>query len=488
MLGSISFNQSHQSSLSHNNRENIHGNPGIDPSRLDENIYFVQKDIRSVYKDVFQEAVDKYNEKQKRNDRKIDDYYDKIHKDDKTHEQRELVVAVGEGKDDPKYRGAKKEALKQYAEAFQKRNPNLVVYNMVLHDDEANPHLHINYVPNFENSRGLTRRVGMDRALQQQGVEGTGRKLIAHWRELETAYIEQLAKEHIPNFERANVGSHKYMKVRQYKEYAETKSIVKNQVQEKETQLQTIDHHLKNVEEKTNELQVAKKSLESDVVDKYKELEIVKQQVESESEKLQLIGQRHVELEKRVEQMQIELDSASDQVPNEPVVIPFLRREVITQVQDKMIGKAEITKKQTRNYVLSPEQYQEFTKQVNAAVTIKKDYESLKKTDFVKENESLKVYAEGWMEDNRTLKEEKNQLQKEVGVLNREISSLKAQIKGLQTNIRVLYVQTKKVFKEQFKAFRGLIKNELGSKGIDNQFEREHKREISRHRDFDRER
>ncbi|MED1449023.1 mobilization protein, partial [Bacillus pacificus] len=91
MFFSISFNQSHQSSLSHNNRENIHGNPGIDPSRLDKNIYFVQKDIRSVYKDVFQEAVDKYNEKQKRNDRKIKDYYDKIKKDTKTHEQRELV-------------------------------------------------------------------------------------------------------------------------------------------------------------------------------------------------------------------------------------------------------------------------------------------------------------------------------------------------------------------------------------------------------------
>ncbi|QUG87201.1 plasmid recombination protein [Bacillus nitratireducens] len=488
MLFSISFNQSHQSSLSHNNRENIHGNPGIDPSRLDENIYFVQKDIRSVYKDVFQEAVDKYNEKQKRNDRKIDNYYDKIHKDDKTHEQRELVVAIGEGKDDPKYREAKKEALKRYAEAFQERNANLVVYNMVLHDDEANPHLHINYVPNFESSRGLTRRVGMDRALQQQGVEGKGRKLIAHWRETETAYIEQLTKEHIPNFERANVGSHKYMKVRQYKEYAETKSLVANQVQEKETQLQMIDYHLKNAEEKTNELQVAKKGLESDVVDKYKELEIIKQQVESESEKLQLIGQCHVEFEKRVEQMQKELDSVIDQVPNEPVKIPFLRKEVVVEVQDKMFGKAEITKKQTRNYVLSPKQYQELTKQVNAAVIIKKDYERLRETDFVRENESLKVHAEGWMKENRTLKQEKNQLQKEVGVLNKEISSLKAHIRGLQTNVRVLYEQTKKVLKEQFKAFRELIKNELGSKGIDNQFEREHKREISRHRDFDRER
>ncbi|CJK22769.1 Plasmid recombination enzyme [Streptococcus pneumoniae] len=488
MLGSISFNQSHQSSLSHNNRENIHGNPGIDPARSEENIYFVQKDIRSVYKDVFQEAVDKYNEKQKRNDRKIENYYDKIHKNDKTHEQRELVVAIGEGKDDPKYRVAKKEALKRYAEAFQERNPNLAVYNMVLHDDEANPHLHINYVPNFESSRGLTRRVGMDRALQQQGVEGTGRKLIAHWRELETAYIEQLAKEHIPNFERANVGSHKYMKVRQYKEYAEAKSTIENQVQEKETELQTIDHDLKNVEEKTKKLQVMKNSLESDVIDKQKELETVKQQVESESEKLQLIGQRQVELEKRVEQMQKELDSATNQVPNKPVKIPFLHKEEVVEVQDKMFGKAEITKKQTRNYVLSPEQYQEVTKQVNAAVTIKKDYECLRETDFVKEYESLKMTAEGWMKENRTLKQEKKQLQKEVGVLNREISSLKAHIKGLQTNIRVLYVQTKKVFKEQFKAFREIVKNELDSKGIDNQFEREHKREISRHRDFDRER
>ncbi|MFF1861209.1 mobilization protein, partial [Bacillus mycoides] len=354
--------------------------------------------------------------------------------------------------------------------------------------DEANPHLHINYVPNFESSRGLTRRVGMDRALQQQGVEGKGRKLIAHWRELETAYIEQLVKEHIPNFERANVGSHKYMKVRQYKEYAETRSIVENQVQEKETQLQTIDHHLKNVEEKTNELEVAKKSLESDVVDKYKELEIVKQQVESESEKLQLIGECHVELENRVKQLQKELDSATDQVPNEPVKIPFLRKEVVVEVQDKMFGKAEIMKKQTRNYVLSPEQYQELTKQVNAAVTIKKDYERLKKTDFVKENESLKVHAEGWMEENRTLKQEKNQLQKEVGVLNREISSLKAHIRGLQTNIKVLYEQTKKAFKDKFQTFRGFIKSELDNKGVDNYFEREHKREMMRkHRGRDME-
>ncbi|WP_259418315.1 plasmid recombination protein [Bacillus toyonensis] len=411
MLFSISFNQSHQSSLSHNNRENIYGNPGIDQSRLDENIYFVQKDIRSVYKDVFQEAVDKYNEKQKRNDRKIQDYYDKIHKNEKTHEQRELVVAVGEGKDDPKYRGAKKEALKQYAEAFQGRNPNLAVYNMVLHDDEANPHLHINYVPNFESSRGLTRRVGMDRALQQQGVQGKGTELIANWRQLETAYIESLAKEQIPNFERANVGSHKYMKVRQYKEYAEAVSNIENQFTE-----------------------------------------------------------------------------ISKRLPNNKITLKTKKKEIKTEVKPKLIGKPEIIEKETGNYVFSPKQLEKVEELITAAVTVKKDYERLQNTDLVKENKELNRQVDSLYDSLKESQKINLELREENRKLNTEIGSLKAHIKDLKMNIRVLYQQTKKVLREKFKVFRGLIKNELGSKGIDNQFEREHKKEISRHRDFDRER
>ncbi|HDR7690281.1 TPA: plasmid recombination protein [Bacillus toyonensis] len=411
MLFSISFNQSHQSSLSHNNRENIYGNPGIDPSRLDENIYFVQKDIRSVYKDVFQEAVDKYNEKQKRNDRKIQDYYDKIHKNEKTHEQRELVVAVGEGKDDPKYREAKKEALKQYAEAFQGRNPNLAVYNMVLHDDEANPHLHINYVPNFESSRGLTRRVGMDRALQQQGVQGKGTELIANWRQLETAYIESLAKEQIPNFERANVGSHKYMKVRQYKEYAEAVSNIENQF---------------------------------------------------------------IEISKRL--------------PNNKITLKTKKKEIKTEVKPKLIGKPEIIEKETGNYVFSPKQLEKVEELITAAVTVKKDYERLQNTDLVKENGELNRQVDSLYDSLKESQKINLKLKEENRKLNTEIGSLKTHIKDLKENIRVLYQQTKKAFKEKFKVFSGIIKNELDRKGIDNQFEREHKREMRRHQDFDRER
>lgn len=241
--------------MAHNNRVNVYGNPDIDQSRLNENVYFVQKDIRTVYKDIFGDAVESYNAKQSRKDRKIGDYYDKIRNDSKTHEQRELIVAIGEGKDGEEYRSAKKAALVQYAEEFQERNPNLAVYNMVLHDDEANPHLHINYVPNFESKRGLTRRVGMDKALQQQGVEGNGMKLIKYWRENETARIEELAKSFIPEFERANVGSHKYMKVPQFKEAKESLHVLEKEGLQKREEIEEMDARLNDLHSSKDILQ-----------------------------------------------------------------------------------------------------------------------------------------------------------------------------------------------------------------------------------------
>lgn len=267
MRKSISFHQGHKSNLAHNNRENVHGNPDIDPSRLEENIYFVQRDIREVYEEVFQEAVDAYNAKQSRKDRKIENYFDKIRNDSKTHEQRELIVAIGKGDDGEEFRSLKKSALIEYAKEFQERNPNLAVYNMVLHDDEANPHLHINYVPNFESKRGLTRRVGMDKALHQQGigldVKENSMKLIGKWRDLETARIEELAKEHIERFERANVGSHKYMNVRQYKEYAESLHTLQAEVESQKADLKAIEG-VKEVEKaKLDDLEQQKKELQA---------------------------------------------------------------------------------------------------------------------------------------------------------------------------------------------------------------------------------
>ncbi|OOR55860.1 mobilization protein [Bacillus mycoides] len=482
MLRSISFNQSHKSSISHNNRENTHGNPGIDPSRLNENMYFVQKDIRSVYKEVFQKAVDTYNKKQKRNDRKIQDYYEKISKSEKVHEQRELVVAIGEGKDDPMCRKEKKEALQRYAEAFQERNPNLAIYNMVLHDDEANPHLHINYVPHFSSSRGLTKRVGMDRALQQQGVEGKGMELIANWRAIETAYIETLAKEHIPDFERANVGSHKYMKVKQYKEYAETKSVVEKQVQEKETYLQRVDKEVKQSEGKAEELQTIQEQLE----------QIVREQQQEQKNLQKQIGDTKEEITK--------LEETKEQVKKDIQGFPFFDMRRLKAETEK-VGLLKKKEVKTGNYILTKEDALKLSERLRGVSNIREGLSTIgrskslleakeaqlnEREEFINQKEldiSYKelevnqrernlIGKEAAIENSQTWWEEKQKLQEQVNLLTVENSRLKRTL----NKVNELYEGLKMSFANVAKAV-GMMKyskkeyeqplNERGNRLVD---------------------
>ena len=94
-MSTISFHTDITTSISHNNRINIYGNKDINLDKLKENIYYIQKDIKDLYRDEFGDAVNEYNSKQKRTDRKINNYYKKILNDKKTQHQRELIIAIG---------------------------------------------------------------------------------------------------------------------------------------------------------------------------------------------------------------------------------------------------------------------------------------------------------------------------------------------------------------------------------------------------------
>ena len=201
MKASVSFNVGSKSSLSHNNRENLHGNPDIDISKTKDNIYYIQRDIREVYDEEFKSPVEEYNNFQKREDRKIKDYYSKVLNDKKTEHQREIIVAVGRYNDNiPKE--IKKEILDKYMQSFQERNKSLKVYNAVMHLDEQNPHLHINYVPVATYNKGLKKRVSQKKVVKELGFDS-----FEDWRKSETGLIEQLMAE--KGIERQEVGSHK---------------------------------------------------------------------------------------------------------------------------------------------------------------------------------------------------------------------------------------------------------------------------------------
>ncbi|PBG46528.1 hypothetical protein BGU93_18680, partial [Clostridioides difficile] len=100
----------------------------IDSSKTAENIPLVDRDIRQVYQEIFGDALEQYNSKQKRADRKIEDYYDHNQKS-KNGEKLfyEDVVPCGRKDDvpEPEMRERAKQALVQYVTSFAERKPNL---------------------------------------------------------------------------------------------------------------------------------------------------------------------------------------------------------------------------------------------------------------------------------------------------------------------------------------------------------------------------
>ena len=215
-------------SAAHNSREFIAEN--VDRERTPNNIEYINEPIKEVYHEMFDEALERYNEKQTRNDRKIDDYYEKIRMSKQEKPFHELIIQIG-NKDDmasDSYMGdAAKRILDEYFQGFQERNPNLRVFSAHLHMDEATPHLHIDFIPFTTGStRGLDTRVSLKKALEAQGFKG-GSRSETEWNQWVNSEKEQLAKimeEHNISWEKK--GTHEeHLSVMDYKKQERSKEL-----------------------------------------------------------------------------------------------------------------------------------------------------------------------------------------------------------------------------------------------------------------------
>ncbi len=169
----------------------------VDKERSRDNVEFCHSDIKEVYHNLFDEALERYNAKQKRSDRKIDDYYEKIRRGKQEKLFYEVIFQIG-NKDDMNVHSNEgqlaKEILSKFMEQFQKRNPNLFVFSSHLHMDEQTPHIHIDFVPFIRNSkRGLDTRVSLKGALSEQGFKG-GARGMTEWNEWIEAEKQELSK------------------------------------------------------------------------------------------------------------------------------------------------------------------------------------------------------------------------------------------------------------------------------------------------------
>ena len=193
-------------SLSHNNREFTARN--IDSSRTPNNVVFVQQALSDAYHQLFDEAVEKYNARQKRNDRKIHNYFEHLFNRlpsksviTGTNKQKsfyEHLVYIGTRKDTgvgTPDAEITTECLREYMEGFQQRNPNFYVFNAVLHLDESTPHLHINYIPIGHFTRGLEVRNAKNKALEEMGF-GNDAKSNDLWRRTEWDVLKNICNAH----------------------------------------------------------------------------------------------------------------------------------------------------------------------------------------------------------------------------------------------------------------------------------------------------
>lgn len=161
-------------SLAHNRREFIAEN--VDSDRVKLNICYCNENLKEVYKELFDEAVKRYNVG-KRKDRQIVDYYEKIRQGKQEKLFQEVIFQIGNCEDTAVGTSEGKLAVKvldEYMKDFQKRNPTLRVFSCYLHQDEATPHLHIDFVPYVTGwkGKGMDTKVSMKQALKSLGFQG----------------------------------------------------------------------------------------------------------------------------------------------------------------------------------------------------------------------------------------------------------------------------------------------------------------------------
>lgn len=219
---------------------------------------WVDEKPREAYKRLFGDAVKKYNAKQKRSDRKIDDYYKKVCQDKKKHPVYEMIVGVYDKNlsDD-----TKREILKEYLDGWKERNPNLELIGAYFHaDEEGEPHLHIDYIPVVRNcSRGLETQTALVKALEQQGIEpGETMKETAQilWEAKENSHLESLCNARGIAVEHPQKGNKKvrHLETQVYKTTMRKKS-VETELAIKESQLDEISKKLQEGIKKLDEVE-----------------------------------------------------------------------------------------------------------------------------------------------------------------------------------------------------------------------------------------
>ena len=254
-------------SLTHNRRDFIAEN--VDSSRTPLNVEYRNEDIQAVYHELFDDALARYNEKQTRKDRVIDDYYEKTRTSKQEKLFEELIIQIG-NKDDMNASSENgqlaRQMLDEYMQSFQQRNPTLRVFSAHLHMDEATPHLHIDFIPFTTGSkRGLETRVSLKKALEALGFAGGTKSHteLNQWIEAEKQALASIMARHDIEWEQK--GTHEeHLSVLDYKKQERSKEVaaLENQIDTLQEQTAVVATALSEKQEQLDDIALILKNAE----------------------------------------------------------------------------------------------------------------------------------------------------------------------------------------------------------------------------------
>lgn len=292
-----------QTNIRHNNREltekefRSDAHKHIQREKSKYNIQIFKRDIKDVYHDLFDDALNAYNAKQKRKDRKIDDYYKHVQKSKNLDLQREFIVTVGNKADWERLSFEEKQevgdALKRYVNDFNERHDNMIIYNAIVHLDESGaPHAHFNVIPiacGYKN--GLSVQPSFRKALEQEGFGPSGREQFKAFRNAEIHRLHEFVHEIGIDRKAGQTNDIKdmreYKDAMQYIENQKSSRIVKMQREEQahEEKMEELNERLRQQEER---LKKRDEAFEAHKRQQAREIKLINDEIVSKSEELDL--------------------------------------------------------------------------------------------------------------------------------------------------------------------------------------------------------
>ena len=320
--------------VAHNRRTYTAEN--VDPTRTHLNIEYCYTPIEQAYHELFDEALAEFNAKQKRKDRCIENYYEKIRDGKQEKTFYEVIFQVG-NREDMSAEGENAELAKtildKFYRSFLERNPQLHVYSAHLHMDEATPHLHIDFIPFTTGSkRGLSTRVSLKQALADQGITGEGRSLTERdlWVQKEKEALAEIMLEHGIEWEQKGE-QREHLSVLEYKREKRQEELAEltQQTEQKAQEYSALEKKVEKIQKQNVAIEAVEKIEAKPMVLSSKvTLE------RSEYESLSTAAKKYVAQEKKEHKLQKALDAANKLIAELKNTIADLTRKLAAATKE----------------------------------------------------------------------------------------------------------------------------------------------------------